>query len=147
MQLTVRRLKRKQKHHLTARKNAGISNNGLNARDRPRKPNWILEKTGAPNSTCLKETGARRTRSCQHGTPLGTAHLLGRNSGSFSFNEVWVTGLAASAVNASHETNTWTKLRKRCALGPQDLLTITLYRVTRQANTDENGRLRDDECD
>lgn len=43
MQLTVRRLKRKQKHHLTARKNAGISNDGLNATDRPRKPNWILK--------------------------------------------------------------------------------------------------------
>lgn len=38
MQLTIRRLKRKQKQYLTARKNAGISNNGLNATDRPRKP-------------------------------------------------------------------------------------------------------------
>lgn len=40
-----------------------------------------------------------------------------------------------------------TKLRKGGALGPQDLLTITLYRVTRKTNTDENGRLRHDECD
>lgn len=38
MQLTIRRLKRKQKQHLTARKNAGISNNALNSTDRPRKP-------------------------------------------------------------------------------------------------------------
>lgn len=38
MQLTIRRLKRKQKQHLTARKNAGISNDGLNATDRPREP-------------------------------------------------------------------------------------------------------------
>lgn len=38
MQLTIRRLKRKQKQYLTARKNVGISNNGLNATDRPRKP-------------------------------------------------------------------------------------------------------------
>lgn len=38
IKLTIRRLKRKQKQHLTARKNAGISNNGLNSTDRPRKP-------------------------------------------------------------------------------------------------------------
>lgn len=38
MQLTIRRPKRKQKQYLTARKNAGISNNWLNATDRPRKP-------------------------------------------------------------------------------------------------------------
>ncbi|MHB0790259.1 hypothetical protein [Bradyrhizobium sp. 5.13L] len=38
MQLTIRRLKRKQKQHLTARKNAGISNNGLNSTDRSLKP-------------------------------------------------------------------------------------------------------------
>ncbi|WP_156947214.1 hypothetical protein [Bradyrhizobium sp. WSM3983] len=38
IKLTIRGLKRKQQQHLTARKNAGISNNGLNSMDRPRKP-------------------------------------------------------------------------------------------------------------
>lgn len=135
MQLTVRRLKRKQKHHLTARKNAGISNDGLNATDRPLKPNWILkyaiariepfaatggEETGAPVSACLKgdhwsSTSAILPR--RHS--LGHRSLVGRNSGSFSFNEVRVTRLVAWLSMRLMRPSDWTKLRKRCALVPR----------------------------
>lgn len=105
IKLTIRRLKRKQKQHLTARKNAGISNNGLNSTDRPPKP-----------------IGYSKRKYGLRGSPRRLPMRLMRPSDR-------------------------TKLRKGCALGLQDLLTITLYRVTRKTNTDENGRLRDDECD
>lgn len=79
--------------------------------------------------------------------PFDTAHSLGRNSGSFSFREVWVARLGAPAVNASHETKRSDKVAQRCALGRGSLDHHPLSHHEKKTNMDENSRLRDDEFD
>lgn len=62
-------------------------------------------RRGAPNSACLKgDHWSSTSASLPRWHSLGHRSSAGSQLRSFSFNEVWTTGLAAPAVNGSHET-------------------------------------------